>query len=55
LPAVYAVLVLVFLLTVLAPPAGGSDGGYPYGPLVVDANGNVYGANSDNVIFEITP
>ena len=33
---------------------GSSDGGYPYGPLVVDAQGNVYGA-AGNVIFEITP
>jgi uncharacterized repeat protein (TIGR03803 family) len=33
----------------------GSDGCAPYGPLVVDANGNVYGANADQVIFEITP
>jgi len=35
--------------------ASGSDGAAPYGPLAVDANGNVYGANADNVIFEITP
>ncbi len=35
--------------------AGGSDRWAPYGPLAVDANGNVYGANSGNVIFEITP
>jgi len=34
--------------------AGGSDGSAPYGPLVVDAEGNVYGANAANVIFEIT-
>lgn len=34
---------------------GGTDGGYPYGPLVLDANGNVYGATASNVIFEITP
>jgi hypothetical protein len=34
---------------------GGSDGGAPYGPLVVDANGNVYGADTAGVIFEITP
>lgn len=33
---------------------GGSDGGDPYGPLAVDASGNVYGT-AGNVIFEITP
>ena len=33
----------------------GSDGATPIGPLVVDAEGNVYGANLNNVIFEITP
>ena len=34
---------------------GGVDGGYPYGPMVMDANGNLYGANQSNVIFEIAP
>ena len=34
---------------------GGSDGGIPVGPLTLDAEGNVYGANLRNVIFEITP
>jgi len=33
----------------------GSDGSAPYGPLVVDASGNVYGVNAGGVIFEITP
>ncbi|HUI83704.1 MAG TPA: choice-of-anchor tandem repeat GloVer-containing protein, partial [Candidatus Binatia bacterium] len=33
----------------------GTDGGYPYGPLVIDANGSIYGANQSNVIFQITP
>lgn len=33
---------------------GGSDGEQPYGPLVLDSAGNVYGASS-NTIFEITP
>jgi hypothetical protein len=33
----------------------GSDGATPIGPLVVDAEGNVYGADLSNVIFEITP
>ncbi len=44
-----------WILTDLHDFTGGSDGSLPYGPLVVDANGNVYGANSGNVIFEITP
>ena len=34
---------------------GGSDGAQPYGPMVVDAQGNLYGANNGNVIFKITP
>jgi len=40
---------------------GGSDGGNPFGSLVLDANGNLLGttegggANGDGVIFEITP
>lgn len=40
---------------------GGSDGGNPFGSLVLDASGNLYGtteaggANGDGVIFEITP
>jgi len=34
---------------------GGSDGGVPAGPLALDAEGNVYGGNLDNVIFQITP
>jgi hypothetical protein len=33
---------------------GGSDGAGPYGALVVDAQGNVYGANAAGVIFKIT-
>lgn len=33
---------------------GGSDGAQPYGPMVIDSAGNVYGASS-NTIFEITP
>jgi len=34
---------------------GGSDGATPIGPLALDAQGNVYGADLSNVIFEITP
>ncbi len=40
---------------------GGTDGGTPYGSLVFDANGNLYGttyaggANGEGVVFEITP
>jgi uncharacterized repeat protein (TIGR03803 family) len=40
---------------------GGSDGGYPYSSVVIDANGNLYGttsaggANGDGVVWEITP
>ena len=34
---------------------GGSDGATPVGPLALDAEGNVYGADLSNVIFEITP
>jgi uncharacterized repeat protein (TIGR03803 family) len=34
---------------------GGSDGQDPCGPLVVDAEGRVYGADLTNVIFQITP
>jgi hypothetical protein len=34
---------------------GNGDGELPYGPLALDAAGNVYGANLDNVVFEITP
>lgn len=40
---------------------GGSDGANPFGGLVLDASGNLYGtteaggANGDGVIFEITP
>lgn len=33
----------------------GSDGATPIGPLALDAEGNVYGENLSNVIFEITP
>lgn len=35
--------------------ADGNEGYAPYGPLVVDAVGNVYGVNEGGVIFEITP
>ena len=31
----------------------GSDGATPIGPLALDAEGNVYGVNLSNVIFEI--
>lgn len=46
---------------------GGTDGGYPYGQIVLDANGNLYGAtegggmksdycgNGCGVVWEITP
>ena len=40
---------------------GGSDGGYPVGTLLLDANGNLYGTtsgggqNSNGVVFKITP
>jgi uncharacterized repeat protein (TIGR03803 family) len=33
----------------------GSDGATPIGPLALDAEGNVYGVDLSNVIFEITP
>jgi hypothetical protein len=33
----------------------GSDGATPVGPLALDAEGNVYGDDLRNVIFEITP
>lgn len=42
-------------LTDLHDFTGGNDGVYPYGPLVLDSNGNIYGANYSNVIFEISP
>jgi hypothetical protein len=44
-----------WVLTSLHNFTGHSDGSTPYGPLVVDAEGNVYGADLTNVIFEITP
>lgn len=34
---------------------GGSDGAFPVGPLALDAQDNVYGADLRNVIFQITP
>ncbi len=40
---------------------GGSDGAYPYGGVVLDANGNLYsttsagGSSGNGVVFEITP
>ena len=41
---------------------GGTDGGYPNGSLIFDANGNLYGTaqsggtyNGGGVVFEITP
>ena len=40
---------------------GGSDGGYPWGNVIIDANGNLYGtataggANGYGVVWEITP
>lgn len=43
-----------WILTDFHDFTGGSDGVNPYGPLVLDASGNVYGADT-NVIFEITP
>ncbi len=43
-----------WLYTDLHDFTGGSDGAAPFGPLVVDEQGNIYGANAANVIFEIT-
>ena len=48
-------------LTDLHDFTDGSDGGVPYGGVIVDANGNVFGttslggANNEGVVFEITP
>jgi uncharacterized repeat protein (TIGR03803 family) len=50
-----------WLLIDLHDFTGGSDGGYVYGNLVLDANGNLYGTASaggssgHGVVFEITP
>ena len=47
--------------TVLHDFSGNGDGGFPYGDLVVDANGVLYGTTSEGgthgqgVVFEITP
>lgn len=43
-----------WLYTDLHDFTGGSDGTGPSGPLAVDSQGNVYGADAANVIFEIT-
>jgi uncharacterized repeat protein (TIGR03803 family) len=51
----------VWTSTSLHDFTGGADGGAPYGRLVFDLNGNLYGTASlggtygDGVIFEITP
>ncbi|MGA8763481.1 MAG: choice-of-anchor tandem repeat GloVer-containing protein [Candidatus Sulfotelmatobacter sp.] len=46
-------------LTTLYPFAGGSDGGFPAGGLILDAHGNLYGTaegfQSDGTVFELTP
>jgi uncharacterized repeat protein (TIGR03803 family) len=47
--------------TVLYSFSGGSDGAYPFGSAVFDANGNLYGtaagggANGAGTVFELTP
>ena len=47
--------------TTLYSFTGGTDGGMPYGALVLDSNGNLFGtastggAYSDGVVFEIAP
>jgi uncharacterized repeat protein (TIGR03803 family) len=64
---------LLALMVVIAPSAqaqtftvlynftGGSDGGYPYGGLIQDANGNLYGttsaggASNYGTVFKVTP
>ena len=50
-----------WIYTSLHDFTGGSDGGYPVGTLVLDANGNLYGTtsygghNTVGVVFKITP
>jgi uncharacterized repeat protein (TIGR03803 family) len=56
-----------YVYSVLHDFTGGSDGGHPYGQIVLDANGNLYGAtesggmtggycaNGCGVVWEITP
>jgi uncharacterized repeat protein (TIGR03803 family) len=51
----------VWIYTSLHDFTGGSDGGAPYGGLVIDAGGNIYGTASvggaygNGLVFEITP
>jgi len=51
----------VWIYTSLHDFTGGADGGYPYGSLIFDASGNIYGtastggANGNGVVFQITP
>jgi len=48
------------MLTFTTSP-GGSDGGWPSGPLTIDKNGTLYGVaevggdNQNGVVFEVTP
>ena len=48
------------MYTLLYTFSGGADGGYPFGSLIVDANGTVYGttygggAYGYGVVFELT-
>jgi len=35
--------------------SGEKDGGYPYGGLIIDASGNLYGVNSSGVVYELSP
>ncbi len=51
----------IWAYTSLHDFTGGSDGAYPYGSVVLDANGNLYsttsagGSSGNGVVFEITP
>ena len=41
--------------TILYSFMGDKDGGYPYGGLILDAAGNLYGVNSSGVVYELSP